>query len=181
VNDESTDLDVLMARLADGDRAAFAPVFRLLWPRVSGLCLSLMRERADADDAAQTAMERILARASEYDPKRPALPWALGVAAWECRTLKRRRERRREVSEDVAGTEPSATADSTEGELLERDLLRAALEAMGQLAESDQATLIATFNDEALKADVSGAAQRKRRQRAIERLRAAFRRIYGFD
>ncbi|MBI3179922.1 MAG: sigma-70 family RNA polymerase sigma factor, partial [Deltaproteobacteria bacterium] len=80
---DSADLDMLMSRLAEGDRDAFSPLFRALWPPALKVCERMLPE-ADAADAAQGAMLKILERANEYDRARPALPWALGIAAWEC-------------------------------------------------------------------------------------------------
>src|SRR5438045_531364 len=86
----------LMARLADGDRAAFAPLYQLLWPALRAFCRRGMAHDADGDDAAQQALLNLFARADEFDAGRDALTWAFGIAAWECRTLKQRRLRRRE-------------------------------------------------------------------------------------
>jgi RNA polymerase sigma-70 factor (ECF subfamily) len=58
-----------------------------------------------------------------------------------------------------------------------RDLLRAALASLGELSELDKETLLATFWDEGSSA--SGATLRKRRERALARLKASFRRLYG--
>ena len=171
--DQSADLDALMARLADGDRSAFDPVFRRLWPPVHRMCSALTISAADADDAAQQAMEKILTRASDYDPGRPALPWALAIAGWECRTLGRQRSRRREVD----GLPERAAEDLPEEELARRDLVQAALGAMTELSPADQETLLATFWEQATEA--TGATLRKRRERALTRLREAFRRLYG--
>jgi RNA polymerase sigma-70 factor, ECF subfamily len=169
-------LDALVARLADGDRSAFTPVFQQLWAPTLRLCLGMLKSEADAADAAQQAMEKILTRASDYDASRPALPWALGIAAWECRTLVRKRTRRREVSDEMHD-EP--IAEDSEDEIAQRELVRAAFEAMGELSESDRETLITTFWDEA--ASVRGATLRKRRERALTRLRQAMKRLYGLD
>ena len=172
--DDGTNLDVLMARLADGDRAAFTPVFRLLWSPTLRMCTSMLKNEADAKDAAQQSMEKILARASSYDPSRPAMPWALAIAAWECRTLRQKRRRRRETPEEIV-QEPMTSG--AEDDIAQQDLMQAALDALGQLSETDQETLLATFKEES--ASASGATFRKRRERAIRRLREAFRRIYG--
>jgi RNA polymerase sigma-70 factor (ECF subfamily) len=177
---EHTEMNALMARLADGDRAAFTPVFRKLWPRVHRLCVQLLHSEADADDAAQQAMEKILARASEYDPKRAALPWALGIAGWECRTLRRRQFRRREHPDDAAPEPPDARPGADEA-LAERDLVQAAMNALGTLSPSDQETLVGTYFETGAAAPVAGATLRKRRERALTRLRAAFRRLYAID
>jgi RNA polymerase sigma-70 factor, ECF subfamily len=172
----SQNLDSLMARLADGDRTAFPDVFRELWPKVRGLCVSLLQNGSDAEDAAQQAMEKVLTRASDYDRERPALPWALAIAAWECRTVARWRERRREVLTEQLGEREST--ESTEEQFIREELHKAASAALGELSDADRAALIAAYWEESR----SGAgAARKRRQRALERIRVAFRRLYGSD
>jgi len=177
-------LDALMARLAEGDRAVFRQVFERLWPPLQRLCRSLLHDQADAADAAQEAMQKILERApADYDRQRPALPWALAIAGWECRTLIRKRQRRREVPEADSGQ--SSEERDSEQEFVQRDLSRAALEALGELSELDRETLLGTFWDEAESSTASEASLpatvRKRRQRALGRLRDAFRRLYGLD
>jgi RNA polymerase sigma-70 factor (ECF subfamily) len=172
---EPNTLDALMARLADGDREVFARVFDALWSPIHRLCISLLKNEADASDAAQEAMSKILERASDYDKSRPAMPWAMAIAAWECRTLARKRTRRREAGEppkEHGGEHP-------EEEFVQRNLTAAAVAALGELSEADRETLVATFWDEA--ASVSGATLRKRRERALDRLRKTFRRLYGLD
>jgi RNA polymerase sigma-70 factor (ECF subfamily) len=104
------------------------------------------------------------------------LPWALAIAAWECRTIARKRGRRREVAEQGIGDAASAHAEHA---LVQRDLTEAAVAALGTLSDADRETLLATFWDEA--APASGTTLRKRRQRALQRLRKVFRRLYGLD
>ena len=169
------DLDSLLYRLADGERAVFAEVFRTLWPKVLRLCQSLLKNDADAADAAQQALEQVLTRCHEYDRSRPALPWALGIAAWECRTLLRKRTRRRELPAELA---PEPASELT-AELERRELMRAGVAALGELSDDDQEALVATYWEEA--ASVSGATLRKRRERALSRLRETFKRLYGLD
>ena len=173
---QEDETEALLARLADGDRSVFSLVFKRLWVPMYRFCTSMLRHEADAADAAQQAMSKIFERASDYDPKRPAMPWALTIAAWECRTLQRKRARRRESPED-AGAEPGD--EHAESDLIRRDLTRAALTAMSELPEADRETLLATFLEEAT--SVGGATLRKRRERAIDRLRTSFRRLYGLD
>jgi RNA polymerase sigma-70 factor (ECF subfamily) len=169
-------LDSLVARLADGDRKAFPDLFRELWPKVRGLCVSLLQDGSDAEDAAQQAMEKVLTRASDYDRERPALPWALAIAAWECRTVARWRERRREVLTDQLGEREST--ESAEEQFIREELHKAASAALGGLSEADRAALIAAYWEESRSGT---SAARKRRQRALERIRVAFRRLYGPD
>jgi RNA polymerase sigma-70 factor (ECF subfamily) len=140
----------------------------------------MLKNEADAKDAAQQAMEKILSRASDYDRARPAMPWALALGAWECRTIIRSRFRsrfrRREVGDDAAYEQTTAAG---EDDVIQQNLIEAALGAMGRLSDSDKETLLATFWEEG--ASVKGPTLRKRRERALERLRSTFRRIYGLD
>lgn len=168
-------LDQLMTALAEGNREAFTPLFQRLWEPTRALCAQLMGSSSDGDDAAQTAMLRIFERANAYDPRRPALPWAMGIASWECRSLLKRRSRRRETDAPVVVSDDGAAVAEQE----QRELLAAAREALGTLSPADQETLIATYWETA--SGVSGATLRKRRERALTRLRDAFRRMYGFD
>ncbi|MEY4545811.1 MAG: hypothetical protein RL685_2006 [Pseudomonadota bacterium] len=190
--DPPDSLDPLMARLADGDRSVFRAVFEQLWPPIERLCTRLLQNPADAADAAQEALQKILERApADYDRARPALPWALAIAGWECRTLARKRQRRRESSLEPgeAGQRSEGslgTAEDVEQQFAQRELSRAALEALGELSDVDRETLIATFWEEAAAqlpapTQPSAAAVRKRRERALGRLRSAFRRLYGLD
>ena len=160
-----------LTALARGDRAAFDPLFRRLWPLLRGFARrSLSAE--EADDAAQEALIRIFRRASEFDPARDALAWALGVAAWQVRTHRTRARRRRE---EVAGGLPEREdpAGSPE-ELAAAGELAAALErAPAELPRDDAATLLAYARGE--RPDLPGATFRKRVERALGRLRARWR------
>ncbi|WP_437677771.1 RNA polymerase sigma factor [Sorangium sp. So ce131] len=167
-----------MRRLADGDRAAFEPVYAALWPAVSAFCRRMLRGCADAEDAAQQALLKIFDRASTFDPAADALTWALAIAAWECRTARRRRARSREAPDEHAGAIP-ADLPTPEDAAIARDLDDAAREVLGSLAEADRATLLSTVMEGDRDPSVSGAAFRKRRERAFARLREAWRRIYG--
>jgi RNA polymerase sigma-70 factor (ECF subfamily) len=108
------------------------------------------------------------------------LPWALGIAGWECRTLRRRQGRRRELSDDSTLEAPDGRRGADDA-LVERDLVHAAMEALGALSQSDQETLLATYFDQGEPTAVTGATLRKRRERALTRLRLAFRRLYAVD
>ncbi|MGA2450112.1 MAG: sigma factor [Polyangiaceae bacterium] len=173
---KNPELDDLMKRLADGDRSAFRPVFDLLWAPTLRLCQGILKNDADAADGAQQAMTKILERASDYDPARPAVPWALAIAGWECRTLHRARARRREEPEDNL---QEASSGASEDDFISRQLSTAAVTAMGELSRADQEVLRATYWDCAV--EVKGATLRKRRERALDRLKKAFGRLYGVD
>ena len=161
---ERAELRSLMERLADGDRSAFAPAFRLLWPRLRAFAGRFAGD-VDGEDAAQSALLKIFSRASEYDPARDALSWALGITAWECRTLRRKRERRREEQ----GVPDLPGEDAAEAALI----LRLSAEAvLGMLNPIDAETILSLATG---RRAVEGATFRKRLQRALLRFRLAWR------
>jgi RNA polymerase sigma-70 factor (ECF subfamily) len=174
------ELQRAMTRLADGDRSAFHPVFILAWPVVRAFAYSLLREGGDAEDAAQQALLRSFERASRFDQTRDALAWLLGITAYECRTLRRRRGRQREEPlSDVFDRE--AGAPSPEALLVKEDLQRAAREVLASLAPSDIETIVAALADEppGRPQVITAAAFRKRLERARRRLRSAWGAKHG--
>jgi RNA polymerase sigma-70 factor (ECF subfamily) len=161
-----------MAELADGNRDAFDDVYALVWPLVRGF-VGRHLPPAEAQDAAQEALVRVFARASEYDPRRDALPWILGIAAWEVRTARQRTRRRREDALGEAELDRPAEEPGPDeiAEARERDRLVDA--ALSALRPEDAETLRAYMNDE--RPGVSPATFRKRLQRALARARSAWR------
>lgn len=171
-------LNESMIRLADGDRAAFDPVYAALFPAVHAFCRRMIGAGADAEDAAQQALIKVFDRASTFDPEGDALTWTLTIAAWECRTVRKKRGRSKEAPAEEASA-IALDAPSPEERLIDRDLAGAAEALLTTLSEADQATLRATVEGEAPDPSIAGATFRKRRERAFARLREAWRKVYG--
>jgi RNA polymerase sigma-70 factor (ECF subfamily) len=171
-------LHAAMVRLADGDRSAFDPVYRALWP-----VLVRFARRAvgatEAEDAAQAVLLDVFARASELDPARDALTWILGIAAWEHRTRRRRRLRRREDHAADAGAAFLDDRESPEDAALARDLAAAMREVVGGLSPADAETLALVL--EGRRPSAPSATFRKRLERATQRLRTAWRSRHGTE
>ena len=77
--DEAT-LDALMARLAQGERAAFDPLFRALEARARRLARARV-DAASASDVAQSALLKVFARAHEFTPGRFGEPEEVAMTA----------------------------------------------------------------------------------------------------
>ncbi len=158
------ELDVLMARLAEGDRSAFEPLFRALHPRA----LRLARARTDAasaSDVAQSALIKVFARASEFSPGRPVLPWFYAVLANELHSFARK-QRRTVPLEEVS----LADEYDQEAELLQRELSRALELAIGEL-DREAAEAIYAMLERGERPNIDPVAFRKRVSRAYARLR----------
>jgi RNA polymerase sigma factor (sigma-70 family) len=160
-----------LADLADGDRDAFHPVFVRLWPLLRGFAARCLPP-AEAEDAAQEALLRVFARAAEFDRRRDALSWVLGIAAYEIRSARQRHRRRREqpAAELAAHRAPG---HSPEESAVAGDLERALTGALATLSPRDAETLLAYARGERL--DLPAATFRKRVERALARLRGAWR------
>jgi RNA polymerase sigma factor (sigma-70 family) len=166
-----------LTSLADGDRDAFRPVFVRLWPVVRDFARRQVPPE-DAEDVAQRALLRLFCRADEFDPQRDALAWCLGIAAWEIRSLRRWRGRKREVAVPDESAEIGLLADrgpTPEEVVLSGELAHALSSALGALSPTDVETLRAFAEGDR----PGGAAFRKRLQRAHARLRHAWRTLHG--
>jgi len=163
-----------MARLAAGDRNELEGVYRRLDAPVRAFCSRMLGHGPDADDATQEALVELFGKVSSFDPRRDAFAWALTIAAWECRTIRRQRTRARTApleSEALASAAggPAETFD-------ERELITALEAAVGFLGETDRAVFDQVLDD------VRGDATfRKRKERMLDRLRAFVRRTYDLD
>ncbi len=165
-------------RLARGDRAAFPIVFDGLWPHLLAFVNRAVTGHPDAEDLAQRTLLKIFARMSDFDVTRDGVAWAFGIAAYEVKTLRRQIQRRRESTVEGTLDHAEDASPSPEEAAIRRDLRLALAEALGQLSSTDRAALLADGTD-ASSAGVTTTAWRKRRQRALERLRMVWRRRHA--
>ena len=159
-----------LTSLADGDRQAFEPVFARLWPVVHALAARYL-PAIDVDDAAQNALLKLFERATEFDPERDAVAWAIGIAMWEIRTVRRRAWRRRDTSGLDEAADLLLSTASPEERAIAANLAAAIGQTLATLRPEDRDALLRYARDERM----VGAGFRKRLQRARERMRAAWR------
>lgn len=163
-----------MSAAADGDRAAVDPLFQALWPIALGYATRLLGDAALAEDCAQEALVKLFGQLDRFDRERDALTWALTHATWQCRTARRKRQRRGEESAEV-----ELAFDDRE-RLEERALVVAALDTLATLAPHDRDVIAAAVtDDDELRRALAPATFRKRLERALVRLRTSWRSRYG--
>jgi len=198
-----------MVRFADGDRAAFAPLFGLLWPIVLRYCSRSLPYGSDAEDAAQEALVKVFSRIADFDGTRDGLAWVRGIARYEVMTFRRKRQRCREHQSPDLSWAPHSDANVEEA-AVEREMHVALERAIEDLTDKDRAVMQAALGVPSLSGHALGtlglgsstgggstsaatcvgealgdaplpadASTRKRKQRALERLHLAWRRIYG--
>lgn len=164
-----------MVRFADGDRSAFELVFSLLWPILTAFTRRSLRNSSDAEDAAQAALLKVFSRIQDFDPARDATSWALAIASYEILTVMKKRTRRREAGSD--GMDVPSGAPGPEEVTVMRDMEAALEQALGRLSEEDRWVLQSQGTP--MGSATAQATHRKRRQRAMDRLKEAWRRLYG--
>ena len=164
-----------MTAAADGDRAAVEPLFHALWPVAVSYATRFVGDVALAEDCAQEALVRLFGQIDRFDRDRDALTWALTHVTWQCRTARRRVQRRAESSDASVerGFDGVAVAE-------ERELVRAALATLETLPERDVEIIAAVLtDDDELRRAIAPATFRKRLERALGRLRTSWRSRHG--
>lgn len=164
------DLDALMSRLARGDRAAFDPLYAALRPRAVRLA-TMRLGAAHAFDVAQSALMKIFARASDFEPGKPCLPWFYAVVANEIRSARRRDARllSAQIDDDALVDDRHA-----ETQMVERELERS-LEVAVDALDMDAANAIRALLGQEPMPLVPSATFRKRVSRAYAKLRLLLR------
>lgn len=164
-------------RLSDGDRSAFPSLLEEVWPIILAFAQRGLRHQADAEDVAQEVFVRVCSRISEFDRTQDGLSWIFGIAGYEIMTHRRRLQRRKESSYGPDIMAHAAQTSSQEESLLQRELMDVLAQAVGALSDDDRHAL--GFDSNPVANDIPGATRRKRRQRALGRLRVLWRKIYG--
>ena len=163
-----------MTAAADGDRAAVDPLFAALWPIALGYATKFLGNATLAEDAAQEALVKLFGQLDRFDRERDALTWTLTHATWQCRTARRKQERRAEESESVD------TIIDERSRLEDRELVRAAVDTLALLETRDRDVIVALLtDDDELRRALAPATFRKRLERALTRLRTSWRSRHG--
>lgn len=169
--------DEAMARLADGDRRALREVHDAVRGPMLRAAERVLGGGEEAEDAAQNALQKLFAQAADFDRSRRVVPWAVALAVFEARTLRKKTQRRKVDAVDTGRFQALAAEEAVAPELLERAELQALVEGLvGQLSEADRETVRDVLAENE---DGRGPAFRKRKQRAFERLREAWRLLNG--
>lgn len=139
-DDSGQDLTALLTASATGDQGSFAALYDATAPRVLGLVLAVLRDRAQAQEVTQEVFLQVWRTAGSFDPTRgSALTWLLTLA--HRRAVDRVRSVVAQSKRDIAyesqhvNTPFDSTAETAEGRM-EATKVRAALGALTQTQRS---------------------------------------------
>jgi RNA polymerase sigma-70 factor (ECF subfamily) len=118
-----------LAKVAQGDRSAFAQVYERTSAKLFGICLRILGNRNEAEDALQEAYINVWQRAEGFDPARSSpITWLAALA--RNKAIDRLRARGSRPSEplgddalavaDPAASAPERLETAEEGQLLAR-------------------------------------------------------------
>lgn len=166
-----------LTRLADGDRSAFTVLMTELWPVVLAFVRKTVREAADGEDVAQEVFVKVASRIADYDRSRDGLTWVYAIAAFEIRTHLRRVQRRREAPPLAEDAEPADPTSAQIDLMIDEEISRMLAGALSELTDAERALL--GVGEGSVEPVPAGATIRKRRQRALGKLRTVWSKLYG--
>jgi RNA polymerase sigma-70 factor (ECF subfamily) len=179
IEDQQVVQDVL-----SGDKDAFAALVRKYHPRVIGLCLSLLRNPAEADDAAQDIFVKAYSHLSRFRADSSFSTWLYSIAHFHCLDILKTRTRRRTDSLDAL-LEARGDGAFTPQPVPDGAREEAAREALAQLKPDEQLILTLrevqglTYEELAQVLRVSLDAVKARLKRARQALKNKSRHIWA--
>ena len=175
----------LVRRAADGDRDALEAVVRAVQDDLYRLALRMLWHPADAEDATQEILVRVVTRLGSFRGEAAFATWAYRVAVNHLLTTRRRRAERAALSFDefgadlATGLDRAYAAPGVDDTLLEEEVKVGCTQAMLLcLDRGHRAAYIVgevfglPSDDAAWILDLTPAAYRKRLSRARERIRS---------
>lgn len=101
----------LVKRCLRGDEAALRLLVDQFQGAVYGLCIRLLGDRHEAEDACQEVLLRVFRSLRSWDSARPLRPWIMAIAVNRCRTFLAQRQRRPELADYLTETAAAPTSD----------------------------------------------------------------------
>jgi RNA polymerase sigma factor (sigma-70 family) len=167
-----------------GDLSAYETLVRRYEQLAFRVAYLMLRDAAEAEDAAQEAFVRAYRALGRFRPDEPFRPWLLRIVANQAISGRRAAERRGAVAARYEREAPVAPLPSPESEVLGHERRDAVLRGLAQLSADDQRVLhLRYFLDlgEAEVADALGCARgtvKSRLHRALGRLRPVLARAF---
>lgn len=120
----------LARRFAAGDETAVRDLYREHGALVFSMCLSALRHRQDAEDAAQQVFTRAWRSRATYDVSRPIGAWLTGITRRVISDMLDHR-RRSPQAVDAAAAPEARAADGPADAMLDRIIIQEALDELG--------------------------------------------------
>ncbi|MGH8114382.1 MAG: sigma-70 family RNA polymerase sigma factor [Rhodanobacteraceae bacterium] len=173
---DSAELADLLRASASGDHAAFAALYRHTSSKLFGVCLRMLRERGEAEDALQNVYIAVWRRAGSFDSARAtAMTWLITLARNQC--INRLRKYREVPLDDGAAenlTDPEPDPPAQTEASAQRRRLERCLDGLGAPQKSAVRAAFfsgATYNELATRESVPLATMKSWIRRSLILLR----------
>jgi RNA polymerase sigma-70 factor (ECF subfamily) len=169
--------DALIERARLGDAVAYATLVERYQDIAFRAAYIVLREAADAEDAAQEGFIKAFYALSRFKTGKPFRPWLLEIVANQARNQRRAGGRRGALA--LRATPQSTTPPSPETELLDKERRQTILEALNTLKNDDRLIVAYRYLFELSESETAvalGCARgtvKSRLSRALDRLRRA--------
>lgn len=181
----------LIERAIQGDNDAFESLMSAYERKIYGLCLRMMGNRQDGEDAAQEAMVRIWQKLPQYRGEAAFSTWVYRVAASACTDAIRKRSLRAQPSLEAMreeGFEPQDGAPTPQQAVENSERREAMQRAIAGVPEQMRSVFLLrdvhglSVEETARALNVSNGTVKSRLSRAREKIAAALRGCgTGFD
>lgn len=141
IGSEKTDSE-LTALARDGDETAFREILGRYRFRIMAICVRMLKNQTEAEEAAQDSFVKIYLHLSDYDPNRSFAPWAAGIAINECRDRLRARSRFKRIFRETPEGEIERSHQSSGEDSENRERLETVEKVIQQLPEKLKEVLI---------------------------------------
>jgi RNA polymerase sigma-70 factor (ECF subfamily) len=138
----------LAQRCLAGDPVALREFVETFQQQVFTLCLRMLRQRQDAEDAAQESLLRAVKYLPSWNSSQPLAPWVLKIASNRCRTALARRAKTPR-STDLAVQPAARSAAPTLG------LAEELQSAIDELSENQRTCFVLFYQQELSIVDVA--------------------------
>lgn len=95
-------VEFLIGRVAEGDQAAFARLYERTSAKLFGVCLGILGNRGQAEDALQEGYVRVWRNAERFDQRKgAAMTWLISIVRNRALTLRHSMSRLQPVEEET--------------------------------------------------------------------------------
>jgi RNA polymerase sigma-70 factor, ECF subfamily len=138
--DAAREIEKLIGRVSLRDRAAFKALYDATSPKLFGICLRVLKDRAEAEDALQEVYVRVWQNADRYAANGLSpMMWLITIA--RNRSIDRLRARRGATGDIDLATSLPDRAPTPEGVAVARSEAKRVLDCLAQLP-SDRASAV---------------------------------------
>ncbi len=90
---------------SEGGEKAFREILERYRQKILAICLRMLKNPTEAEEAAQDSFVKIYLHLKDFDPQRGFMAWAAGIAINECRDRLRKRTRFKRRFREITDTD----------------------------------------------------------------------------